>query len=75
MLLDITTASPPYRIPQEIAKEELKKRMGGSPAVLRMIDIAARYSGIDSRYVVVPDADPEAKVKFFSNGNGFIRPD
>ncbi len=28
MLIDIQTASPPYKVPQGLAKEELKKRMG-----------------------------------------------
>ncbi len=40
-----------------------------------MIDMAAHYSGIDTRYVVVPDADPEAKNKFFSNGKDYLKPD
>lgn len=75
MLLDITTASPPYMVPQEIAKEELKKKMGESPAVSRMIDIAARYSGIDTRYVVVPDADPETNTNFYSDNGNNIKPD
>ena len=75
MLIDIATASPPYKVPQEIAKEELKKKMGESPAVSRMIDMAARYSGIDTRYVVVPDANAETKTKFYSDGGSNIKPD
>ena len=62
-------------MPQEIAKEELKKKMGESPAVSRMIDMAARYSGIDTRYVVVPDANAETKTKFYSDGGSNIKPD
>jgi len=75
MLIDIQTASPPYKVAQSIAKEELKKRMGEQPAVSRMIDMAAHYSGIDYRYVVVPDADPDAGEKFFTDGKSFLRPD
>ena len=75
MLIDIATASPPYKVPQEIAKEELKKKMGESPAVSRMIDMAARYSGIDTRYVVVPDANTETKTNFYSDGGSNIKPD
>ncbi len=75
MLIDIQTASPPYKVPQGIAKEELKKRMGEIPAVSRMIDMAAHYSGIDYRYVVVPDADPDSEDKFFTDGKSFMRPD
>jgi len=75
MLIDIQTASPPYKVPQGLAKEELKKRMGEKPAVSRMIDMAAHYSGIDYRYVVVPDTDPEAKDKFYTDGVSFLRPD
>jgi predicted naringenin-chalcone synthase len=75
MLIDITTASPPYKVPQKIAKEELKKRMGENPAVSRMIDIAAHYSGIDTRHFVVPDGDSKSENKFFSNSKGYIKPD
>jgi predicted naringenin-chalcone synthase len=75
MLIDITTASPPYKVPQKIAKEELKKRMGENPAVSRMIDIAAHYSGIDTRHFVVPDGDSKSGNKFFSNSKGYIKPD
>jgi predicted naringenin-chalcone synthase len=75
MLIDISTASPPFKVSQEIAKEELKRRMGGNSAISRMIDIAAHYSGIENRYVVVPDADPDSQNKFFSDGKNYLRPD
>ena len=75
MLIDIATSSPPYKVPQEIAKKELKKRMGKSPAVSRMIDIASRYSGINTRYVVVPDADPNIEAKFFPDSKNNMKPD
>ena len=75
MLIDISTASPPFKVPQEIAKEELKKRMGGNPAISRMIDMAAHYSGIGTRYVVVPDANSDSPNKFFSDGKNYLKPD
>lgn len=75
MLIDIQTASPPYKVPQDVAKEELKKRMGGTAVVSRMIDMAAHYSGIDNRYVVIPDTEPGEKENFFTDGKTFLRPD
>lgn len=75
MLIDISTASPPYKILQTAAAEELKKRMGNSPAVSRMIDAASSHSGIDSRCIVVPDADPNAEDKFYSASGKYISPD
>lgn len=74
MLIDIATASPQYKVSQNMVKNELKKRMGGSPAVSRMIDMAAHYSGIESRYFVVPDGNPDAENKFFSDGKTFLKP-
>ena len=75
MLIDISTASPPFKVPQGTAKEELKKRMKGTPAISRMIDMAAHNSGIDTRFVVVPDAIPDSQNKFFSDGKNYLRPD
>lgn len=75
MLIAITTASPPYRTDQTIAAEELKKRMGVSPAVARMIDMATRHSGIDQRFLVIPDGDQHADNKFYSNGGNYHVPD
>ncbi|HKI78744.1 MAG TPA: type III polyketide synthase [Ignavibacteriaceae bacterium] len=75
MIVDIQTSSPPFKASQEIVKEELKKRMGNRPAVSRMIDMAAKHSGIENRFFVVPDGDPEAENKFFSNGNSYLKPD
>ncbi|MGE5432689.1 MAG: type III polyketide synthase [Syntrophomonadaceae bacterium] len=66
MLIDIATSLPPYRVNQAKAAEELKKRMAERPAVARMIDMAASHSGIDSRYVVVPDAEENPEIKFYS---------
>jgi predicted naringenin-chalcone synthase len=65
MLLHISTASPPYEVAQQRAAEELKRRMGERPAVARMIDAAASRSGIDTRRVVVPDAEPTVTTRFF----------
>jgi predicted naringenin-chalcone synthase len=65
MLMHISTASPPYVVQQHRAAEELKRRMGERPAVARMIDAAAARSGIETRYVVVPDAEPSVPLRFF----------
>jgi predicted naringenin-chalcone synthase len=66
VILQVSTASPPYIVPQQRAAEELKRRMGGRPAVARMIDAAAARSGIETRAVVVPDAEPSAGTRFYS---------
>jgi predicted naringenin-chalcone synthase len=70
MLLDISTASPPFRVDQARAAEELKKRMGGQGAVSRLIDMAARHSGIQTRHVVLPDAEDDNDNNFFTDQNG-----
>jgi predicted naringenin-chalcone synthase len=75
MLIDISTASPPYKVTQIKAADELKKRMGDRPAVSRMIDAASAHSGIESRCIVIPDAEPNADNKFFSNNRKYISPD
>ncbi len=65
MLIHISTASPPYIVHQRRAAEELKRRMGGRPPVARMIDAAASRSGIETRCVVVPDAEPSVDSRFY----------
>jgi len=75
MLIDIATASPPYKASQTAASEELKKRMSARPAVSRMIDATSAHSGIESRYIVMPDADPNAENKFYSINGEYISPD
>ena len=75
MLIDIATASPPYKVKQKKAAEELKIRMGGRPAVDRLIDTASNYSGIDSRFIVIPDAEENPPSRFYSDNGNFIRPD
>jgi predicted naringenin-chalcone synthase len=65
MLLHVSTASPPYVVRQQRAAEELKRRMGERPAVARMIDAAASRSGIETRYVVVPDAEVSVGTRFY----------
>ena len=67
MLIDIATASPPYKVTQSKAAEELKKRMKITPVQSRLIDTAAHYSGIDTRYIVVPDAEETASDLFYTN--------
>ncbi len=78
MLIDLATASPPYKVDQTLAAEELKQRMKGDSSLSRIVDIAARYSGINTRYIVVPDAEtePNSVAGFFTDKNGnYINPD
>jgi predicted naringenin-chalcone synthase len=75
MLIHITTASPPYKVTQVKATEELKTRMAGRPAIARLIDAASQHSGIDTRYVVVPDAESTLAKRFYSTESGARVPD
>ncbi len=75
MLIDIATASPPFKVPQERAAEELKKRMSDRPATARMIDSVARHSGIETRNFVIPDGDDTPGEKFFTKDGAYIKPD
>lgn len=75
MLIDITKASPPYKVLQSFAAEELKERMGGTSAVSRMIDMAANQSGIDHRFFVIPDGDNKSSEKFFTKDEKHFSPD
>ncbi|RPI75869.1 MAG: type III polyketide synthase [Ignavibacteriales bacterium] len=75
MLIDIATASPPYKVLQEKAAAELKKRMSVRPAIGRLIESASVHSGIDSRYIVIPDAEEGNEKKFYSSNGTYIQPD
>jgi len=75
LLIDVATASPPYRVSQARAAEELKKRMGGRAAVVRMIDAAASRSGIATRTVVVPDAEADVGQRFYPPSPDIPAPD
>ena len=75
MLIDISTVVPPYKVNQQKATEGLKKRMGEKPAVARLIEAASYHSGIESRYIVIPDAEEESSNKFYSHKGIFISPD
>ena len=75
MLIDVAAVTPPYKVAQSVAAEELKKRMGSRPAVSRMIDAASAHSGIESRYIVMPDADPDSVNKFYSKNGEYVSPD
>jgi predicted naringenin-chalcone synthase len=75
MLIDISTSSPPFKVLQKKAAFELIKRMGVRPAVGRMIDAASVHSGIDSRYIVIPDAEDNGENKFYSSNGSPIKPD
>ncbi len=65
MIIDIAVVVPPFKVPREIATEELKKKMASRPAIARMIDAAAAHSGIDFRNVVVPDGEANSENKFY----------
>lgn len=75
MLIDIRTSVPPYKVTQNIASSELKRRMGGTAAISRMIDMAANQSGIDHRYFVVKDAEDNTSDKFFTKDGRHFSPD
>ncbi|HEY6906308.1 MAG TPA: type III polyketide synthase [Ignavibacteriaceae bacterium] len=75
MLIDIETASPPYCVLQSKAASELKKRMTGSAAAGRLIDMAAAHSGIDQRFIVIPDAESDDSDKFYSRNGSYVSPD
>src|SRR5664279_4475607 len=74
MLVDIAVASPPYKVLQTKAAEELKKRMTDRPAIARLIDTVSNHSGIESRYLVIPDAEDSIEDKFFTSGGNYIKP-
>ncbi len=75
MLIDICTASPPFKVAQNFAATELKKRMGGTSAISRMIDMAANQSGIDHRYFVIKDGEENSTDKFFTKDDKHFSPD
>jgi predicted naringenin-chalcone synthase len=75
MLIDIAVANPPFKVFQPRAAEELKERMAGGAAVGRMIDIAAVHSGIDSRFISIPDAGENPDEKFYSKEGVYFKPD
>ncbi|MDP4116175.1 MAG: type III polyketide synthase [Bacteroidota bacterium] len=74
MIVDIQTASPPYKVSQKKAAEELKKRMAVAPITARLIDMASSQSDIESRYLVIPDGNDEVKEKFYSVDGNYIVP-
>lgn len=75
MLIDIATASPPFKVNQHFAATELKKRMGGTAAISRMIDMAANQSGIDHRFFVIQDGEPDSTNKFYTKDETHFSPD
>jgi len=75
MLLGIETAHPPFKVDQITAAEKLKQRMATRPAIARLIDAAAQHSGIDSRYIVIPDADDDTTNHFYAVSVNGIAPD
>jgi predicted naringenin-chalcone synthase len=74
MLIDIVTTSPPYKVTQQKAASELKKRMANESVIERLIDMAAVHSGIESRYIVIPDAEEDTESKFYSKNGSYINP-
>ncbi|MBS4033081.1 MAG: type III polyketide synthase [Ignavibacterium sp.] len=75
MLIDIATASPPFKVQQDFAASELKKRMGGTSAISRMIDMAANQSGIDHRFFVIRDGETNSDEKFYTRKGNHFSPD
>jgi predicted naringenin-chalcone synthase len=75
MLIDIAIASPPFKVSQSYAASELKKRMGGTSAISRMIDMAANQSGIDHRFFVIRDGEENSTEKFFTKDGSHFSPD
>lgn len=75
MLIDIATASPPYKVAQNYAANELKIRMGGTSAISRMIDMAANQSGINHRFFVIKDGEENSSEKFFTKDGSHFSPD
>lgn len=75
MLIDIATASPPFKVAQNFAAIELKKRMGGTSAISRMIDMAANQSGIDHRFFVIQDGNENSTEKLFTKDGKYFSPD
>jgi alpha-pyrone synthase len=75
MLIDISTSSPPFKVPQKKVANELKLRMGGTQAVARMIEAVNNNSGIENRYFVIPDGETDAAAKFFTDKDGYLKPD
>lgn len=75
LLIDVATASPPYRVSQARAAQELKTRMGGRPAIGRMIDASVALSGIATRSVVVPDAEAGVTEPFYPTSPNSPAPD
>jgi predicted naringenin-chalcone synthase len=74
-LVDISTALPPYILPQSVAAEGLKQRMGGQAALVRLIDAAAGRSDIATRRVVIPDGEPGTTVRFYPETSDGTPPD
>ena len=75
MLIDIATVVPPYKVNQDYAASELKKRMGGTSSIGRMIEMAANQSGINHRFFVIPDGEENSKEKFFTKDGKHLSPD
>jgi predicted naringenin-chalcone synthase len=75
MLIDIAVSNPPFKLFQLEAAEELKVRMPGGAAVARMIDIAAAHSGIETRYISIPDAEKNSSESFYSRDGIYLKPD
>jgi predicted naringenin-chalcone synthase len=75
MLINIETSSPPFKISQNKAVLELKKRMNTRPAAERFIDAAAIHSGIETRYIVIPDAEADPDYYLFTKDGNPVIPD
>lgn len=74
MIVDIQTASPPYKVSQKKTCEELKKRMAVTPITARLIDMASSQSDIENRFLVIPDGNDEIIENFYSIDGNYIVP-
>jgi len=75
MLVNISTALPPYKSTQENTIKELKNRIGKNEKTIRIINSVSNNSEIDTRYFVVPDASEIQEEKFYSNNGNYQVPD
>ncbi len=75
MLIDIQTSLPPNKFSQHSIAEELKKIIAVRPAIARMVDSVSNHSQIESRYLIVQDANEFAENKFYLEGSKYKNPD
>ncbi|MCH7828235.1 MAG: hypothetical protein IIC75_09755, partial [Bacteroidetes bacterium] len=75
MLVNISTALPPYKSTQDDTIKVLKDRIGENEKAIRLINSVSNNSEIDTRYFVVPDACEIQEENFFSKNGDYHIPD